>query len=77
MKLELSRNQTETHQLLTAAEHLETQNNYNNQMVAKLQKEKEELQKYIESIEEDNKKYLETLVKHSKGYETKDLLKDL
>lgn len=45
--------------------------------VLQVEKEKEELQKYIEQLEADNKKYLDTLIKHSKGYDTRELLEDL
>ncbi|TNV84525.1 hypothetical protein FGO68_gene3771 [Halteria grandinella] len=67
IKLDLARNQQETHQLLEAAEHLEQQNNQNKEQVASLeaemfdlsqscnqyQKEGQDLKRYVQRLERD------------------------
>ncbi|CDW90802.1 UNKNOWN [Stylonychia lemnae] len=69
---ELQKNKDETHQLLLAAEHLENQNNFHKQEMMLLKNEKNEMQKYIQSLEQENEKLRSQMDKLQKSYDSRE-----
>ena len=74
MQEEVKKAQTETSEVLAAAENLESQMKDTEGEKGLLKRqhdgEKRELERQIESLEAENKKYFETIIKHSKGHPT-------
>ena len=74
---DLERGRMEMEQLLIAAEELEKERNRGRGRIKEMEKDSVEMCKRIQELEEDNKKYLDTIIRHSKGYDTKELVQDL
>eukprot|EP00347_Sterkiella_histriomuscorum_P010213 403377168 len=72
LKQEFAKCKEETFQLLKAAQHLESQNNYNHEQVGILIAEKEDMQSYLQKIEQENSRLKEQLQNMNKA---KDKLK--